>query len=52
MLTDMSAECDCFDFEDLNEACHNGIYRTADNILNRLRARDVLEGAFMANPVS
>lgn len=47
----MSAECDHFDFDEMNEPCHNGIYRTAENIYNRLVERNILEKAFNANPV-
>lgn len=48
----MSAECDHFDFDDLREPCHMGIYKTAENIFNRLKDHHVLDEAFSANPVN
>lgn len=47
----MSAECDKFDFEEMNEHCHNGIYKTAENIFNKLIEKNVLDDAFNTNPV-
>jgi hypothetical protein len=47
----MTAECSECDFGDLQEPCHNGIYRTAENIFNKLKESNVLEDAFKENPV-
>jgi hypothetical protein len=47
----MTAECSEFDFGDLREPCHSGIYKTAENIFNKLNESNILEEAFKTNPV-
>ena len=50
VITDVTAECGCFDIDDLtNQACHVGIKNTADNIYNKIKSNKLLEKAFRNN---
>jgi sn1-specific diacylglycerol lipase len=52
-LTDLTAECEYFDVNDLfkNQPCHKGILLSAQNIYKRINELNLLENAFRDNPV-